>query len=87
MNFDIGAFESNKKVQMDFPSEHGWYRGLSRPIMILCGLLWDFLCALRRTFLTGESPQSALVVGRIQPRPRVSIVRWNLKEGGGKSLV
>ena len=29
-----------------------------------------FLCALRRTFLTGESPQSALVVGRIQPRPR-----------------
>ena len=46
-----------------------------------------FMCALRRTFLTGESPQSALVVGRIQPRPRVSIVRWNLKEGGGKSLV
>ena len=45
------------------------------------------VCALRRTFLTGESPQSALVVGRIQPRPRVSIVRWNLKEGGGKSLV
>ncbi len=23
-------------------------------------------CALRRTFLTGESPKSALVVGRIQ---------------------
>ena len=23
------------------------------------------LCALRRTFLTGESPKSALVVGRI----------------------
>ena len=46
-----------------------------------------FSCALRRTFLTGESPQSALVVGRIQPRPRVSIARWNLKEGGGKSLV
>ena len=45
------------------------------------------MCALRRTFLTGESPQSALVVGRIQPRPRVSTVRWNLKEGGGKSLV
>jgi len=35
----------------------------------------------------GEVPKSALVVGRIQPRPRVSIVRWNLKEGGGKSLV
>ena len=32
-------------------------------------------------------PQSAPVVGRIQPRPRVSIARWNLKEGGGKSLV
>ena len=45
------------------------------------------LCALRRTSLKGESPKSALVVGRIQPRPRVSIVRWNLKEGGGKSLV
>ena len=30
-----------------------------------CNLfLW---CALRRTFLTGASPQSALVVGRIQP--------------------
>ena len=41
--------------------------------------LW---CALRRTFLTGESPQSALVVGRIQPMTRVSIVRWNLKEVG-----
>lgn len=45
------------------------------------------MCALQRTFLTGESPQSALVVGRIQPRPRMSIARWNLKEGGGKSLV
>ena len=33
---------------------------------------FSFRCALRRTFLTGESPQSALVVGRIQPRPRVS---------------
>ena len=50
-------------------------------------LLFFSMCALRRTFLTGESPQSALVVGRIQPRPRVSTVRWNLKEGGGKSLV
>jgi hypothetical protein len=25
-------------------------------------------------------------VGRIQPRPRVSIVRWNLKEGCEKSF-
>ena len=32
----------------------------------------------------GESPKSTLAVGRIQPRPRVSTVRWNLKEGGGK---
>ena len=45
------------------------------------------MCALRRTFLTGASPQSALVVGRIQPKTKVSIVRWNLKEVGGKSLV
>ena len=52
--------------------------------LVECSVL---MCALRRTSLTGESPQSALVVGRIQPRPRVSIVRWNLKEGGGKSLV
>ena len=29
----------------------------------------------------------ANIVGRIQLRPMVSIVRWNLKEGGGKSLV
>lgn len=33
---------------------HGWLRVF-------------LLCALRRTFLTGASPQSALVVGRIQP--------------------
>ena len=45
------------------------------------------VCALRRTFLKGESPKSALVVGRIQLRPRVSWVTANLKEGGGKSLV
>jgi hypothetical protein len=55
----------------------------ARMIFILAFMLY----ALRRTFLTGESPKSALVVGRIQPRPRVSIVRWNLKKGGGKSLV
>ena len=40
------------------------------------------MCALRHTLLTGESLQSALVVGRIQPKTRVSIVRWNLKEVG-----
>ena len=49
----------------------------------MCQRLAPFLlCALRRTFLSGESPQSALVVGRIQPMTRVSIVRWNLKEVG-----
>ena len=43
--------------------------------------------------LTGESPESAPVVGRIQPKARVSVARWNLKEAGcgnrlttGKSL-
>ena len=32
--------------------------------------IWRFLCALRRTFLRGEIPKSALVVGRIQPKTR-----------------
>ena len=36
--------------------------------------------------LTGASPQTALIVGRLQPKASVSIVRWNLKEAGGKSL-
>ena len=36
--------------------------------------------------LTGASPQTALIVGRLQPKARVSIVRWNLKEAGGKRL-
>lgn len=36
--------------------------------------------------LTGASPQTALIVGRLQPKARVSIVRWNLKEAGGKHL-
>ena len=37
--------------------------------------------------LTGESPQTALIVGRLQPKARVSAVRRNLKEAGGKHLV
>ena len=37
--------------------------------------------------LTGESPQTALIVGRLQPKTRVSAVRRNLKEAGGKHLV
>ena len=36
---------------------------------------------------TGESPQTALIVGRLQPKARVSAVRRNLKEAGGKHLV
>ena len=36
--------------------------------------------------LTGASPQTALIVGRLQPKARVYIVRWNLKEAGGKRL-
>ena len=36
--------------------------------------------------LTGASPQTAQIVGRLQPKARVSIVRWNLKEAGGKRL-
>ena len=36
--------------------------------------------------LTGESPQTAQIVGRLQPKTRVSAVRRNLKEVGGKRL-
>ena len=36
--------------------------------------------------LTGASPQTALIVGRLQPKARVSIVMWNLKEACGKQL-
>ena len=37
--------------------------------------------------LTGESPPTALIVGRLQPKARVSAARRNLKEAGGKHLV
>ena len=36
--------------------------------------------------VTGASPQVALTVGRLQPKAKVSIVRWNLKEAVGKHL-
>ena len=36
--------------------------------------------------LTGASPERALIAGIAQPKARVSIVRWNLKEAGGKHL-
>ena len=45
-----------------------------------------FMFAQHERTLTGASPQTALIVGRLQPKARVSIVRWNLKEAGGKRL-
>ncbi|MBP5454995.1 MAG: hypothetical protein J6Y37_00665, partial [Paludibacteraceae bacterium] len=45
-----------------------------------------FLFAQHERTLTGVSPQAALTVGRLQPKARVSIVRWNLKEAVGKHL-
>ena len=44
------------------------------------------LFAQHERTLTGANPQTALIVGRLQPKARVSIVRWNLKEAGGKRL-
>ena len=49
-----------------------------------CGAF--LLFAQHERILTGASPQTALIVGRLQPKARVSIVRWNLKEAGGKRL-
>ena len=37
--------------------------------------------------LKGASPQTTLIVGRLQPKARVSAARRNLKEAGGKHLV
>ena len=45
-----------------------------------------FLFAQHERILTGASPQAALTVGRLQPKARVSTVRWNLKEALGKHL-
>ena len=44
------------------------------------------LFAQHERILTGASPQAALTAGRLQPKARVSIVRWNLKEAVGKHL-
>ena len=44
------------------------------------------LFAQHERTLTGVSPQTALIVGRSQPKARVSLVRGNLKEAGGKRL-
>ena len=40
--------------------------------------------ARHERILTGVSPQTALIVRRLQPKARVSAVRRNLKEAGGK---
>ena len=45
-----------------------------------------FMFVQHERTLTGESPQTALIVGRLQPKARVSAVRRNLKEAGGKHL-
>ena len=37
--------------------------------------------------LTGGSPEATLIVGRLQPKARVSVVTRNLKEASGKHLV
>ena len=44
------------------------------------------LFAQHERVLTGASPQAALTVGRLQPKARVSIARWNPKEAVGKYL-
>ena len=38
------------------------------------------------TISMGESPEQALIAGITQPKARVSIERWNLKEAGVKHL-
>ena len=45
------------------------------------------LFAQHERTLTGESPQTAQIVGRLQPKARVSAARRDLEEAGGKHLV
>ena len=52
---------------------------------VIAGCIF-FWFAQHERILTGVSPQAALTVGRLQPKARVSIVRWNLKEAVGKHL-
>ena len=47
----------------------------------------NFLFAQHGYNLTGASPEAALIVGRLQPKARVSVATRNLKEAGGKHLV
>ena len=51
-----------------------------------CSNISFLLFAQHERILTGASPQAALTVGRLQPKARVSTVRWNLKEALGKHL-
>ena len=44
------------------------------------------LFAQHERILTGASPQTALIVGRSQPKARVSLARGDLKEAVGKQL-
>ena len=48
------------------------------------GVIWF---AQHGHILTGESPEATLIVGRLQPKARVSVATRNLKEAGGKHLV
>ena len=43
-----------------------------------------FLFTQHERILTGASPHATLTVGRLQPKARVSIARWNPKEALGK---
>lgn len=47
----------------------------------------QFWFAQHGHILTGGSPEAALIVGRLQPKARVSVVTRNLKEASGKHLV
>ena len=54
--------------------------------MLIISVYLLLLFAQHERILTGASPQAALTVGRLQPKARVSTVRWNLKEALGKHL-
>ena len=53
---------------------------------ILCGSHAHFWCARHGRTRKSESPWIALVVGKSWPNIKGNIVRWNPKEGAGKSL-
>ena len=65
---------------MDFPIKNGADK------ITLSSVTMKFLCGLLCTAY-GESPQSALGVGRVSPKPRESWMTANSEEGGSKFLV